>query len=259
MYTSFNRQRYFQCYLLDKLAAKGIDGTNGTDVGTVITTQGDILYRDGSGLQRLAKPASDMYLKNTSAGAVSWAALSSDCVKLAYLEGDAVNVTGIDVTGYFDDTKYHSYKFEISDLQFHASTNPQFSFLDSSGNQIDSNNYLALHTGYTSSSGSGSGDQYRSYWNQGAIQDLEGTWGNYQSAGDYDYASMQGTIYNPQSTSYGKKMDYQFNSMSIDGGVQICANGTFYHHTNSAVNGFRVRGHSQNTRRYKMALYGMKK
>ena len=27
----------------------------------------------------------------------------------------------------------------------------------------------------------------------------------------------------------------------------------------SAVNGFRVRGHSQNTRRYKLALYGMKK
>ncbi len=32
-----------------KLAAKGTDGT---DVGTTITTQGDILYRDGSGLQR---------------------------------------------------------------------------------------------------------------------------------------------------------------------------------------------------------------
>ena len=33
-----------------KLAAKGTDGT---DVGTTITTQGDILYRDGSGLARL--------------------------------------------------------------------------------------------------------------------------------------------------------------------------------------------------------------
>ena len=33
------------------MAAKGVDGTN---VGTTITTQGDILYRDGSGLQRLA-------------------------------------------------------------------------------------------------------------------------------------------------------------------------------------------------------------
>ena len=53
----------------------------GGDVASTLTTQGDVLYRDGSGLQRLAKPASDMYLKNTSAGAVSWASLASDWVK----------------------------------------------------------------------------------------------------------------------------------------------------------------------------------
>ena len=53
-----------------KLAAKGTDGTNGTDVGTVITTQGDILYRDGSGLQRLAKGTSGQaLLMNSSANA----------------------------------------------------------------------------------------------------------------------------------------------------------------------------------------------
>ncbi len=43
-----------------KLASKGTDGT---DVGTVITTQGDILYRDGSGLARLAKGTSGQVLK----------------------------------------------------------------------------------------------------------------------------------------------------------------------------------------------------
>jgi len=52
-----------------KLAAKGTDGT---DVGTTITTQGDILYRDGSGLQKLAKPASNKFLQNTSGGVLSW-------------------------------------------------------------------------------------------------------------------------------------------------------------------------------------------
>tara|TARA_R100001510_G_scaffold13128_1_gene10355 strand:- start:255 stop:1058 length:804 start_codon:yes stop_codon:yes gene_type:complete len=35
----------------------------GTDVGTTLTTQGDILYRDGSGLQRLAKGTSGQVLK----------------------------------------------------------------------------------------------------------------------------------------------------------------------------------------------------
>ena len=55
-----------------KLAAKGTDGT---DVGTTITTQGDILYRDGSGLQRLAKGTAGQVLKmNTGANAPEWGA-----------------------------------------------------------------------------------------------------------------------------------------------------------------------------------------
>ena len=53
-----------------KLAAKGTDGT---DVGTTITTQGDILYRDGSGLQRLAKGTAGQALKmNSGATAPEW-------------------------------------------------------------------------------------------------------------------------------------------------------------------------------------------
>jgi hypothetical protein len=53
-----------------KLAAKGTDGT---DVGTTITTEGDILYRDGSGLQRLAKGTAAQVLKmNAGATAPEW-------------------------------------------------------------------------------------------------------------------------------------------------------------------------------------------
>lgn len=56
-----------------KLAAKGTDGTDGTDVGTTITTEGDILYRDGSGLQRLAKGTAAQVLKmNSGATAPEW-------------------------------------------------------------------------------------------------------------------------------------------------------------------------------------------
>ena len=49
-----------------KLAAKGTDGT---DVGTTITTQGDLLYRDGSGLQRLGAGTSGQFLKTQGTGA----------------------------------------------------------------------------------------------------------------------------------------------------------------------------------------------
>ena len=43
-------------------------GTNGTDVGTTITTQGDILYRDGSGLQRLGAGTSGNVLTTKGSG-----------------------------------------------------------------------------------------------------------------------------------------------------------------------------------------------
>lgn len=58
-----------------KLAAKGTDGT---DVGTTITTQGDILYRDGSGLARLAAGTSGQALLTGGAGAnPSWGDVSN--------------------------------------------------------------------------------------------------------------------------------------------------------------------------------------
>ena len=58
-------------------------GTNGTDVGTTLTTQGDILYRDGSGLQRLAAGTNGQVLQTGGSGAnPSWGTVSSDFVKL---------------------------------------------------------------------------------------------------------------------------------------------------------------------------------
>ena len=62
-----------------KLAAKGTDGT---DVGTTLTTQGDILYRDGSGLQRLAAGTATQLLQTGGAGAnPSWVDAPSGVVK----------------------------------------------------------------------------------------------------------------------------------------------------------------------------------
>ncbi|BAQ87756.1 putative carbohydrate binding domain containing protein [uncultured Mediterranean phage uvMED] len=59
--------------IMSSAGTNGTNGSNGTDVGTVITTQGDILYRDGSGLQRLAKgTAGKALLMNSSANAPEW-------------------------------------------------------------------------------------------------------------------------------------------------------------------------------------------
>ena len=57
----------------------------GTDVGTTITTQGDILYRDGSGLQRLAKgTAAQQLAMNAGATAPEWVTPSSGTVLKIY-------------------------------------------------------------------------------------------------------------------------------------------------------------------------------
>jgi len=48
-------------------------GTDGTDLTSTLTTQGDILYRNGSGLQRLAKgTASQVLAINSGATAPEW-------------------------------------------------------------------------------------------------------------------------------------------------------------------------------------------
>ena len=53
------------------MSAKGTNGSAGAEGGsTTLTTQGDLLYRDGSGLQRLAKGTASQELRmNSSANA----------------------------------------------------------------------------------------------------------------------------------------------------------------------------------------------
>jgi hypothetical protein len=90
-----------------KLAAKGTDGT---DVGTTLTTQGDILYRDGSGLQRLAKGTSGNVLTQGT-NHPEWGTVSSDWVKIA--RTDITAVSSISFQDIFNNTTYNTYKIFI--------------------------------------------------------------------------------------------------------------------------------------------------
>jgi hypothetical protein len=77
----------------DQMSSAGTDGTNGadgTDLTTTLTTQGDLVYRDGSGLQRLAKgTAGQALLMNSGATAPEWGTggEKNTPVVIAYLDG----------------------------------------------------------------------------------------------------------------------------------------------------------------------------
>ena len=99
----------------------------GTDVGTTITTQGDILYRDGSGLQRLAKGTANQQLRmNSSANAPEWFTSQGGAIlqaKIAHYYGTTTVVTsstGVDVSTLHSD--YDHVKVDITP----ASTSSKF-------------------------------------------------------------------------------------------------------------------------------------
>jgi hypothetical protein len=87
-----------------QMSSAGTNGTNGTDVGTTITTQGDILYRDASGLARLGAGTSGQFLKTNGSGAnPSWSTVSSDKVRLATTTVSS-SVSSLEITTGFSDT-----------------------------------------------------------------------------------------------------------------------------------------------------------
>ena len=57
----------------EQMSQKGTNGTDGTDLTSTLTTQGDILYRDGSGLAKLGAGTSGQVLQSGGTGAnPSW-------------------------------------------------------------------------------------------------------------------------------------------------------------------------------------------
>ena len=140
-----------------KLAAKGADGTNGTDVGTTITTQGDLLYRDGSGLQRLAKGTAGQALKmNTAANAPEWGTISSDFVKLAS-QAVTSDVSSFNFQQFVDNSTYQKYYLSISDCR---TSNANFTVraLTGTSTEYSSSNYRSVSFG---NYGSNSHDYFR--------------------------------------------------------------------------------------------------
>ena len=63
------------------MSSAGTNGTNGTDLTSTLTAQGDIVYRDGSGLAKLSAGTSGQLLTTGGSGAnPSWTTVSTEVV-----------------------------------------------------------------------------------------------------------------------------------------------------------------------------------
>ena len=144
----------------DIMSSAGTNGTNGTDLSTTLTTQGDLVYRDGSGLQRLGAGTAGQVLQTGGSGAnPSWGTVSSDFVKLA--QSSNVDAAYIDFNGHFSST-YKTYKVFMNDVHFSSNNNDVVCLRFSTGGSysVQSANYssgtLMAYTDYNGSVGNGS-------------------------------------------------------------------------------------------------------
>ena len=243
-----------------KLAAKGTDGT---DVGTTLTTQGDILYRDGSGLQRLAKGTAGQVLKmNDAANAPEYGTLSSDYVKIASstLGSDAASLI---IDNCFTST-YDIYDIEVIGYRSSTtSTNSQlrmeFRKGGASGADQDGINYSTVYDyGYgnfnSTSQSRGGAKQYNSTgfypfntWNQPDNSDNHGSFRMHHVSGR---TPVMGGVSGGRQGNAGASHWGQYNSMITDVTISKGVNQT----------GLKIFSHGgQNMKAgTKLTIYGIK-
>jgi hypothetical protein len=96
-------------------------GTNGTDLTSTLTTQGDLVYRDGSGLQRLGAGTAGQLLRSGGAGAnPSWIDVAGGKIKKTHWWWDETQAS-------LPDTSSAGTGLQVANYTFTAvSDNPHF-------------------------------------------------------------------------------------------------------------------------------------
>jgi hypothetical protein len=184
----------------EQMSAKGTDGTNGTDgtdLTTTLTTQGDILYRDGSGLQRLGAGTSGQVLQTNGTGAnPSWSSVSSDYVKITSGATSSV-VSQLDLSNIFS-TTYNHYKIIFRNLAGQAAGWIEANMLTPSGVYTVSD-YIWLKNELSSSvsgtPGNNPAQNFTGFDNKWFL--LAGDMGNNTGYSNF----LEVDVFNPKSTS----------------------------------------------------------
>jgi hypothetical protein len=234
----------------EQMSSAGTNGTDGTDLTTTLTTQGDIVYRDGSGLQRLGAGTSGQVLQTGGTGAnPSWGTVSSDFVKLT--SGNFGASSSISIDGFYS-SDYINYKLYLYNLEnSNQQTRARFNF---SGSPATSSDYRTSSDGAQNAVGSGNYTQGVADW--GADHINLTNWGAQNGYGDICIID----IIDPQTTGFYKRIQFQISTYnSVENQV---LNGQSIYVTNDSVasTGITIFSSAGNTypNTSKYALYGIK-
>lgn len=201
--------------VMSSAGTNGTNGTNGTDVGTVITTQGDLLYRNASGLARLGAGTNGQVLTTAGASAnPSWSTVSSDVVLLA-----TATVTSSSTYANFDNLLTDTYPiYKVYAYGVRPSSSARASIQAGYGSTptyITSNYSSFSHGSHYNYGGSGDANWYDgnsglSYW------DIRFDQGDFDENASYDY-----TFYNMRENSSTKRKSFHCHSFSKNSGWNI--------------------------------------
>jgi len=222
----------------------------GTDVGTTLTTQGDILYRDGSGLQRLPKGTAGQVLQmNSGATAPEYGTVSSDMVLLHTTS--AMSGATVAVDNVFSST-YTNYRVIISNYYPASNTGAVFRFRNG-GSALTASDYTYTHTRQERSSSTVSQDSTANAWGNNMAE-----WFQTSYSGNADY-TLQATIdiFNP---SIAKPLYWRTSSIGWDNGanwlINVTGGGTY--RVVTASDGIEFFASSGNISGGILKIYGLK-
>jgi len=239
-----------------QMSAAGANGTNGTDLTTTLTTQGDLVYRDGSGLQRLGAGTAGQVLQTGGSGAnPSWGTVSSDFVKLqsyTNLSASGGNYLTFDFSSLFTST-YEHYKLIIDGMHLPNASGYQLrARLNVSGTTQTGSHYRTVASYVDNYSGGGAHSAH-GRWDNDYITI---TWLE-DSTPQNDTAVIIDFLDPLQTTSRAK---FYWNAQGMDNNYLYRLDGWgLYNGLNGAIQGMSFYGDGSQAVNFRKAeLYGIK-
>jgi len=234
-----------------QMSSAGTNGTNGTDVGTTITTQGDLLYRDGSGLARLGYGTAGQVLQTGGSGAnPSWTTMSSDVNKITH-STNISNQSEIQLQNVFTLGTYTYYMVIFEGVYSASSAQMRARFFSSGTTIMSGGAYLS--TGYETGRAT-AGSNYHSHRNHSdnyiEIQD------NFADSAGYP-SHMVFEFFNPMKTGARCNARYYHTCWSGTGWLEEKDMAVTYTDT-GVVSGMTLYTNGQNTTCNSVKIYGYK-